>query len=136
MFSPSLQLGILKASDLPGYPNKPVYIGNSNHVPPTHSSFMDCMDALFECLNLEPHPGMQAVLGHFIFTFIHPFHDNNGRLGRFLMNFMLISGGYPWRIVRSEKKYRNRYLHALETAFVKREIKPFVKMITQEMCVD
>jgi len=31
LFSPSLQLGLIKASDLIGYRNKPVYIRNSHH---------------------------------------------------------------------------------------------------------
>jgi len=136
LFSPSLQLGIVKASDLIGYRNKPVYIRNSQHVPPAHHGLMDCMEAFFRCLKKEPNTAVQAILGHFMFTFIHPFHDGNGRLGRFLMNFFFIAGGYPWTIIRSEPKYRTAYLEALEEASVKRNIVPFTKLVARSMKVD
>ena len=32
-------------------------------------------------------------LGHFIFVFIHPFLDGNGRIARFLMNVMMAAVG-------------------------------------------
>jgi len=41
------------------------------------------------------------VLGHFIFVYIHPYMDGNGRVGRFLMNAMMASGGYLWTSYRS-----------------------------------
>jgi hypothetical protein len=37
--------------------------------------------------------GVRVVLGHFIFVYIHPYMDGNGRMGRFLMNVMLAGGG-------------------------------------------
>jgi Fic family protein len=40
----------------------------------------------------ESHPGVRAVLGHFSLVYIHPYMDGNGRLGRFLMNAMLVTG--------------------------------------------
>jgi class 3 adenylate cyclase/tetratricopeptide (TPR) repeat protein len=40
--------------------------------------------------------------------------DGNGRIGRFIMNAMLASGGYPWTIIPVEK--RNNYMAALEKA--------------------
>ena len=63
------------------------------------------------------------VLGHFMFVYIHPYIDGNGRMARFLMNVMLASGGYPWTIVPVEK--RNDYMAALESASVDQDIKPF-----------
>ncbi|MDN8616095.1 Fic family protein [Variovorax ginsengisoli] len=47
------------------------------------------MPALFELLRDEPSAAVRAVLGHFMFDFIHPYMDGNGRLGRFIMNTML-----------------------------------------------
>ncbi|WP_366635422.1 Fic family protein [Aquisalimonas sp.] len=41
---------------------------------------------------------MRAVLGHWLFGSIHPYPDGNGRMGRFTMNAMLASGGYPWTV--------------------------------------
>ena len=70
---------------------------------------------------------MRVVLGHFVFVYIHPYVDGNGRMGRFLMNVMLASGGYPWTIVPLER--RDDYLAALESASVKQDIAPFAAFI-------
>jgi hypothetical protein len=46
----------------------------------------DMMPVLFELLAEEPDPAVRIVLEHFIFVYIHPYTDGNGRMGRFLMN--------------------------------------------------
>lgn len=91
------------------------------------------MDALFNCLKNEENPIVRAVLGHFIFVFIHPYMDGNGRIGRFIMNLLLCAGGYPWTIVRLES--RKKYLQALETASVNKDIIPFTLFLSKEMSV-
>ena len=75
----------------------------------------------------EEHAGVRAVLGHFIFVYTHPYMDGNGRMGRFLMNVMLASGGYPWTVIPVEE--RDRYMNALEKASVEQDIKPFATFI-------
>lgn len=127
LFRPSVQAGILQAADLAGYRANPVYIRNALHVPPSPEAVRDCMPALFELLSTEDHPGVRAVLGHFIFVFIHPYMDGNGRLSRFLMNFMLVTGGYPWTLVTVQT--RNAYLAALEQASTYGRIGPFVDLL-------
>jgi len=127
LFDPSVAAGLLKASDLSGYRNNPVYIKNSKHVPLNVDAMRDAMPVLFEMLENEPEASVRAVLGHFIFVFIHPYMDGNGRMGRFLMNVMLISGGYPWTVIPVE--YRERYMQALESASVQQDIKPFAEFI-------
>ena len=72
---------------------------------------------------------MRVVLGHFMFVYIHPYMDGNGRIGRFLMNLMLASGGYPWTIVPLER--RADYMAALESASVGGDIKPFAKFLAE-----
>ncbi len=58
------------------------------------------MPAFFDLLREEPHPAGRVVLGHFIFVYIHPYMDGNGRTsGRFLMNTMMASGGYSWTVI-------------------------------------
>jgi len=132
MFLPSVQAGFLKVEDLIGYRNAPVYIQSSQHVPPSASAVVDCMETLFKLLKEEEvHAGIHAVLGHFIFVFIHPYMDGNGRIGRFLMNTMLASGGYPWTVIRMER--RTQYMLALEEASVRGNIRLFTEFIKGEM---
>jgi Fic family protein len=67
------------------------------------------------------------VLGHFVFVYIHPYIDGNGRMGRFLMNLMMASGGYPWTVIPVAE--RNAYMAALEKASVGEDIRPFADFI-------
>ncbi|MDH5219050.1 MAG: Fic family protein, partial [Gammaproteobacteria bacterium] len=127
MFTPSVTAGILRPGDLAGYRNGPVYIRRSMHVPPSCESVRDAMPAYFDLLREETEASVRVVLGHFIFVYIHPYIDGNGRMGRFLMNAMLASGGYPWMIVPVEK--RTEYMTALEDASTGQNIKPFARFL-------
>ena len=127
LFAPSVRAGILGAAELAGYRAGQVFIRNARHVPPRPSSVRDLMPALFDLLSEEDEPAVRALLGHFMFVFIHPYMDGNGRLGRFLMNAMLASGGYPWCIVPTGR--RNEYMAALETASVAGDITPFARFV-------
>jgi len=131
MFSPAALAGILKPSELAGYRNNRVYLRGSRHVPPAPEAVLDCMEALFLLLREEHHPAVRAVLGHFVFVYIHPYPDGNGRIGRFLMNAMLASGGYPWTVIRQAR--RSEYLGALESASTEGDIAPFAKFVAEEM---
>jgi len=128
LFDPSVSSGLLKPSDLAGYRNNQVYIGGSKHVPLQVDAMRDAMPVLFELLEQEPEASVRAVLGHFIFVFIHPYMDGNGRIARFLMNAMLASGGYTWTVIPLES--RDEYMYTLEKASVEHNILPFVKFIT------
>ncbi len=99
MFAPSVTAGLLKPSDLAGYRNGQVFIRKSMHVPLNRDAVRDAMPAFFDLLREEPHPAVRVVLGHFIFVYIHPYMDGNGRMGRFLMNTMMAAGGYPWTVI-------------------------------------
>ncbi|MGN6416981.1 MAG: Fic family protein [Pseudobacter sp.] len=68
-----------------------------------------------------------AVLGHFVFVYIHSYMDGNGRMARFLLNLMLISGGYPWTVIPVEQ--RDAYMQALEEGSVRQNIDPFARFI-------
>jgi len=131
LFAPSMRANILVPNDLIGYRKHQVYIRNSRHVPLAYEALVDAMEAFFDCLKSEEHPAVRAILGHYIFVYIHPYMDGNGRLGRFLMNSMLVTGGYPWTIIHVEN--RKTYLRSLEIAGVERDIKPFVRFIASEV---
>lgn len=129
LFGPAVRAGLLEAKNLAGYRSWPIYIRNARHVPPSHEAVRDLMPALFELISKEPDPAVRAILGHFIFVYIHPYGDGNGRMGRFLMNAMLASGGYPWTVVKVQD--RTRYMEALGQASSNGDIKPFVQFITE-----
>lgn len=129
MFGPSVTAGILKPVDLAGYRSGPVFIRQSMHVPPRSEAVRELMPAFFDLLRDEPEAPVRVVLGHFFFVSIHPYFDGNGRMGRFLMNAMLASGGYPWTVIPLAQ--RTRYMTALETASVGRDIRPFVELLAE-----
>lgn len=123
LFAPSVTAGLLRPADLAGYRSGPVFIRRSMHVPPSPEAVRDVMPLLFELLADETDPAARVVLGHFMFVYIHPYTDGNGRMGRFLMNVMLGAGGYPWTVVPVE--LRGAYMAALEDASVRQNIVPF-----------
>jgi hypothetical protein len=127
LFAPSVTAGIISAVELAGYRSGPVHIRRSRHVPPPREAVRECMPALFDLLEDEAQSAVRMVLGHFMFVYIHPYMDGNGRMGRFLMNVMAASGGYPWTIVPVER--RDDYMRALETGSVGQDIRPFAEFI-------
>lgn len=129
LFGPAVRAGLLEAKNLAGYRSWAIYIRNARHVPPSHEAVRDLMPALFELLSKESVPAVRAILGHFIFVYIHPYGDGNGRMGRFLMNAMLASGGYPWTVVKVQD--RTRYMEALGQASLNGDIKPFAQFIAE-----
>ena len=127
LFGPSVAAGILKPADLAGYRNGPVYIRGSLHVPPPPEAVRDLMPELFALLAAEPEPAVRVVLGHFFFEYVHPYFDGNGRMGRFLMNLMVASGGWRWTLVTVDT--RDAYVAALEQASVNQDIAPLTRYL-------
>ena len=127
LFAPGVSAGILEPADLAGYRNDQVYIRRSKHVPPGQHAVRDMMPALFDLLREESHPAVRTVMGHWLFGYIHPYMDGNGRMGRFLMNAMLVSGGYSWTVITIDR--RNEYMTALEEASVNGNIKPLAEFL-------
>jgi fido (protein-threonine AMPylation protein) len=131
LFQPCVAAGIVPAGALAGYRNDAVYIRTSRYVPPRWEAVRDAMPELFDLLEQEEHPGVRAVLGHWLFGYIHPFPDGNGRIARFLMNVMLASGGYPWTVILKED--RDKYLPALEAASIDVKIAPFSAFVAERV---
>jgi len=134
LFAPAVQGGLMPPAALAGYRNAPVFIRGSRHVPLPAHAVADAMEALFDLLEQEAEPAVQAVLGHFTFVFIHPYPDGNGRMARFLTNAFLAGGGFPWTIIHLSN--RTRYMEALEEASVNKNIRPFAAFLREEMLLE
>ena len=131
LFQPCVVAGLIPASALAGYRSDAVFLRNSRHVPPRSEAVRDAMPALFDLLENEGEASVRAVLGHWLFGYIHPYPDGNGRIARLLMNAMLASGGYPWTIIRHED--RDAYMAALEAASVNMNVEPFVRFVADQV---
>jgi hypothetical protein len=131
LFQPCVAAGLLPAGALAGYRNDAVYLRTSRYVPPRWEAVRDAMPELFELLEAETEPGVRAVLGHWLFGYVHPYPDGSGRMARFVMNAMLASGGYPWTVIRVED--RNAYLVALDRASIDMDIVPFTTFIAERV---
>jgi hypothetical protein len=127
LFAPSIQAALLQDFHLAGYRANQVYIRNSRHIPFPQTALVDSMDMFFTLLEEEEHAASRALLGHFFFVHIHPYSDGNGRIGRFLMNVMMGSGGYPWTIIPVAR--RAEYMSALEQASCENNIIDFIEFI-------
>lgn len=88
-----------------GFKKEDVVVANSQT-----TSYMLVEEELQSLLNWykkyrkTKHPLELAFEFHLRFEKIHPFLDGNGRTGRFLMNKILLSGGYPPIIVFTANK--------------------------------
>ena len=131
LFQPGVAAGLITASILAGYRNEAVFLRGSRHVPPRNEAVRDAMPTLFDLIEMEPEPSVRAVLGHWLFGYIHPYPDGNGRMARFVMNVMLASGGYPWTIIPVQD--RTVYIDALESASVGQDIEPFARFVAEQV---
>jgi hypothetical protein len=129
LFQPQVAAGAMRPGDFAGYRNGPVYLRTSRYVPPRWEAVRDGMPVFFDLLEAEPQACVRAVLGHWLFGYIHPYPDGNGRVARFLMNVMLASGGYPWTVIRLRD--RSTYLAALDRASIDSDIKPFTAFLAE-----
>jgi Fic family protein len=80
---------------------------------------------------LRTGPGVRAVLGHWLFGYIHSYPDGNGRMARFLMSVMLASGAYLWTIIRVED--RDEDFAALDRASIDADVKPFAQFVAERV---
>jgi Fic family protein len=131
LFQPFVTAGVLRAGELAGYRKNAVYLRTSRYAPPRWKAVRDAMPAYFDLLEKETEPSVRAVLGHWLFGYIHPYPDGNGRMARFLMNVMLASGGYPWTVIRMRD--RRAYLATLDRASIDVDIKPFTTLLSQRV---
>jgi len=90
-------------------------------------------------LSLTNHPIINAALCHLTFIMKNPFDDGlsgevltkseNGRTSRLLMNLLLLQTGYPFAIIKNEK--RSAYIKAIEVARATNNCNDFCMIVAQ-----
>jgi hypothetical protein len=131
MFSHLAENGDVASSHLEGYRNGSVFIKGSRHIPPVKEAVPHAMDSLFNKLKEENDVRVRALLGHSLLGVIHPFPAGNGRIARLLMNFMLVTGGYSWTVIRVEN--RPKYMKGLEQCSCEASIESFAQVLISEI---
>lgn len=108
-----------------------VYISGAKHRPPSGIEVPHQMHELMQWLLQNEkilHPVELAAVLHHKFVHIHPFWDGNGRVGRLLMNIIILQTGYPLAIIlRNDRK---RYYRVLALAD-EGKYKPLCEMVAQ-----
>lgn len=93
-----------------------VYMYDSPHIPPPPHDVSLYMMQWLRWLGSDEAFRYEAIarvaLAHHQFEAIHPFADGNGRVGRLLMNLMLMRYGYPPALLLHS--WRTRYIEALQ----------------------
>ncbi len=95
----------------------PVYIRGANMTPPPARQVEALMREWVSWIDgpgQDYEPIVRASIAHHGFEAVHPFADGNGRVGRLLLNLMLMHDGYPPALLLRD--WRVRYIQALDTA--------------------
>jgi len=96
----------------------PVYIRGADFTPPPARDVPQYLQQWVHWLTsdnaLRYEPVTRAAIAHHDFEALHPFTDGNGRVGRLLLNLILIQERYPPALVLRE--WRTRYIQALHAA--------------------
>jgi len=75
---------------------------------------------------MDYEPLARSALAHHAFEAVHPFVDGNGRVGRLLLNLLLMQSGYPPALLLRD--WRGAYLRAMQQADMGR-YNPLVNLI-------
>ncbi len=106
-----------------------VYIRGVPLTPPPPGRVPELVASWLEWLGtggLDYEPLVCAALAHHAFEAIHPFVDGNGRVGRLLLDLLLMQGGYPPALLLRD--WRGAYLRGLQQADTGR-YSPLVNLI-------
>ena len=77
------------------------------------------------------HPVELAAIFHCRLIYTYPFIYGNGRIGRLLMNLILIKAGYPQAVIKLEDKLK--YEACMEKANIKREYKTWSGLLLKQL---
>lgn len=95
----------------------PVYIRGSNMTPPPARDVERLMREWIAWIygeGLQYDTVTRAAIAHHGFEAVHGFEDGNGRVGRLLLNLMLMQEGYPPALLLND--WRTRYIQGLAAA--------------------
>ena len=128
LFRPSVDTGITDSAALRGWRNSSVSLRGWRYVPPNPKKIRDLIGGLERfAVRKDLSPIARALLVHLEFVTIHPFMDGNGRLGRLLMNQVLLSAGLPWVTIRSDE--RVPFFKGVEQAQVDEDATSFIRFV-------
>jgi Fic family protein len=75
-------------------------------------------------------PLVLAAIVHNQFEYIHPFQDGNGRVGRLLLNFILLRNKYPPINITLED--RGKYYWTLQECQKRQNLKPTIEFLVKQ----
>ena len=102
-----------------GYRDTDMTIPGARFEPPRFEAVPLTMDRILKWLKRSTlEPIRKSAIFHLLFEVIHPFVDGNGRVGRILLNALLIEGGLLNVAFRDREKYIRALRQAEEGAVV------------------
>lgn len=121
-------------SDAGKYRNSAVRIVGANVPTANPASVRKRMTALMADINRQSADSIARVAGvHADFEQIHPFTDGNGRVGRLLMNAMLLKRNFAPAII--EQRRKGEYLKYLNRAQLHKDIEPLERFLSEAVLV-
>jgi len=128
LFRPAVDAGITDTAALRGWRSTSVGLRGWRYVPPNHKKVPDLIKGFEQFMSDATLPPItRALLCHLEFVTIHPFTDGNGRLGRLLMNHVLLVAGYPWVTIRADE--RIPFFKSIEQAQLGGSVKTFAQFL-------
>lgn len=79
----------------------------------------------------EPDAVVRAATAHTWLLTVHPFLNGNGRVGRLLLNLVLLKAGYPLCVITTDD--RPRYMAALEEAGRHQDLTPTLRLLIDRL---
>ena len=129
----SLLFMVIDRAEAGRYRQLDVKAAGTEYKYPPHYLLPELMAEFVEWLNSEGakqlHPIDYAAEAHCRFVGIHPFRDGNGRMGRLLMNLLLLRLGYP--VVVINNAWRAEYIDSLVQAQQQDSLVAFQELILE-----
>ncbi|MCX6821136.1 MAG: Fic family protein [Candidatus Aenigmarchaeota archaeon] len=91
---------------------------------------LDDFVSWYKCNKKKFKPLVLAAIIHNQFEYIHPFRDGNGRVGRLLLNFILMRNGYPPISITLED--RAEYYRTLQEYSRNMKLKPTLEFLIRQ----